>query len=102
MKKFILETKQPPPKARSTTIDTKHGEIEFIPTFNENDMVMVKPTQEKYSKELKRLSNQTLVVSYCKVTDLGDMLTEVIYLKPVIGIEINNPYLVDHFKYANR
>ncbi len=93
MKQFESIGREPP-----KIIETKVGQVVFTPTFNTGDNVNVKPSMKQYSSELGRLHGQVLIVDYCKVADLGDIVTEVLYLKHIEGVEINNPYLVGHFE----
>lgn len=76
-------------------VKTSKGIVDFVPTFNENDQVTVIPKHIK-SKELQSMKDNIYLVDYCKVSDLGDMVVEVLYLKPSGGT--SNPYLVEHFK----
>lgn len=82
---------------KTKTLKIKDTVVEFTPTFEQNDLVSVIPKFSKYSSNLSAISNLTLVVDYCKVADLGDMIIEVLYLKKNNEL-ICNPYMVEHFK----
>lgn len=84
-------------KSSPEAIETSKGIVDFTPTFEEGDVVKVKKSSLNYSTSLEKLSKLNCVVNYCKVADLGDMVTEVVYLKKTIK-DIRNPYLVEHFE----
>lgn len=88
-------------KTKSVKAKTSQGEVDFTPTFSENDLVEIKPEFKGYSTEFNKLINHKFTVAYCKVAELGDMIEEVLYLKECISdetIKVLNPYLVKHFK----
>jgi len=89
--------KSSPIKKGLQVVETSRGIVDFTPTFEEHNQVSVLPTLVKYSRNLQSLRGKIVTVDYCKIADLGDMVVEVLYLKPTIK-EVVNPYLVEHFK----
>jgi len=85
-------------KTAPKVIETSKGIVDFVPTFEENTVVKVKESALDYSKDLTRLGEHLLLVDYCKVADLNDMVIEVIYLKQNDLNIVQNPYLVEHFE----
>ena len=91
------------PKARSPVaektqvITTSLGIVDYTPTFNHDDVVILVPENVGYSNSFKKLANTPVKVDYCKVSDLGDMVVEVLYLQET-NKDIQNPYFVEHFK----
>ena len=106
MNKFrTLTGDKPKPKAKappvvkqnSVEVNTSMGVLDYSATFVKGDVVKLRPENLKYSTSFKKIFNQRLLVDRCKVSDLGDMVEEILYLQPTIeGVE--NPYLVTHFK----
>lgn len=91
------KTKSPPKQVKTEAIKTSVGIVDFVPTFIEDDVVMLKPENVGYSTDFKRIFNQRLLVDHCKVSDLGDMVVEVLYLKNT-NENVQNPYFVEHFE----
>lgn len=88
------------PTKITSTIKTSKGEVEFIPTFNKGEIVTVKPNHVNRDSSLKKLKDLVILVDYCKVADLGNMVVEVLYLQKT-NKAIQNPYLVEHFESLN-
>jgi hypothetical protein len=78
-------------------IKTSKGDVEFTPTFNKGDNVKVLAKHINRDGSLRKLKDLIVLVDYCKVADLGNMVVEVLYLQKSIK-EIQNPYLVEHFE----
>jgi len=91
------EKKSISPSNTLQVIKTSKGIVDFTPTFEENDIVCIKPKFHKYSSELTKLSKFAFVVDCCKVVELGDMVIEVLYLNEHKDL-ITNPYLPEHFE----
>lgn len=92
------------PKARSPVVSTKTQEVhtsmgivDYTPTFSTDEVVKLIPANAGYSTNHKKLCSQNLVVDYCKVKDLGDMVVEILYLKET-NEDVCNPYFAEHFK----
>lgn len=83
--------KKPAPKEVKTSL----GIVDFVPTFNENDTVKIKKKYSKYSTEYMKINHLAFSVAYCKVSDLGNMVVEVVYFKEGV---VNSPCLVEHFE----
>jgi hypothetical protein len=74
---------------------TKEEIIKSLPLeFAVEDIVQVRPECITYATEYSRIKDTTFTVSKVKMADLGDMASEVLYLKDSEG----NPYLAKHFK----
>ena len=101
MNKFRNLTEKPKARApvadKTQVIKTSKGIVDFVPTFNHDDVVMLIPENVEYSTDFKRIFNQPLKVDYCKVSDLEDMVVETLYLQET-NENVQNPYFVEHFK----
>lgn len=98
MNKFrnLTTTKKSAPKEVKTSL----GIIDFVPTFEKDDIVRIVPKYKNYTKEYAKINHLSFAVDYCKVSDLGDMIIEVLYLQKLGTTLISNPYLVEHFELA--
>lgn len=88
-------------KTKSIKVNTKQGEVDFVPTFSEGDTVTIIPKYKTYSTEFEKMWKHKYKVNYCKVIELGDIIEEVVYLKECTtdsNVKITNPYLIKHFK----
>lgn len=88
-------------KTKTLKVQTKLGEVDFKSTFSENDLVTVKKYYKDFSTEYKAMYGKQFIVNYCKISELTDMITEVVYLKPKSTdgtVSTCNPYLVKHFE----
>lgn len=71
--------------------------IEQYTSFEKEDTVTLKEEYKKYSAEHERIFGLNFVVNKSKLSNLGDMKVEVIYLDKE-DINIENPFLADCFK----
>ena len=84
------------PIGNINVIETSKGVVEFTPTFLKGDNVCIKKESMRYSSVFQQLKDIPLIVDYCKVADLGNIVVEVIYFQKTDSL-IKNPHLVKHF-----
>lgn len=81
---------------KNISTDDDGNITDYIPTFKKGYYVQLKPEFINYNSSNKLLSEGKYKVHKCKLSNLGNMITEVIYLEEVNTV--NNPYLASHFK----
>lgn len=88
---FSKKTQEKVEKPKKSAVD--------ILSFNENDLVTLKAYYQHHATEHSQLYGHSLQVKECKSVNLGDMITEVVYLKSADNsVIISNPYLSKYFK----
>lgn len=80
------------------TIGEKGEILNYTPTFNKGDKVVLRKKFVKYNNSNKQIENKVLIVKTCKIADLEDMLVEVVYFYKDNEELVKNPYLVTHFE----
>lgn len=80
------------------TIGEKGEILNYTPTFNKGDKVVLNKKFVKYNNSNKQIENKVLIVKTCKIADLEDMLVEVVYFYKDNEELVKNPYLVTHFE----
>jgi len=68
----------------------------------ENEVkVILQDRFKNYSSDHERLHGKPLVVREVKMVRLGETSMQVVYFKPLEGVQFTNPFLVKHFQQYN-
>lgn len=85
---------------KPTTPVLKNSPIDIL-SFEKSNLVTLKKQYINHATEHKQLYGKNFIVNICKSVNLGDIVTEVLYLLPVKEEDkelIHNPYLSKYFK----